>query len=252
MIDRESHISMYAQIASQLESKIQSGELQPDDKIPTEAEITETYQVSRVTARLAINLLLEKGLVVRKQGKGTFVTNSLLRQELGGMEGFYDSFIAKDMEAKLLTMQVIDTPPEVMDILGDTFNRTLHLNRIYMRDQNIYGYSHVYMPVELAKTVTWDIAAANSGYSLLTKHSGYMLKNARMTIRAFTCTEEQAETLKIEPGEPLLRLSRTSFNHEDKPVEHLKLYLRSDISEFSMTIPGNFHLVDGIRDAGTD
>lgn len=248
MIDRESPISMYAQIAAQLEAKIQSGELQPDDKIPTEAEITESFQVSRVTARLAINVLLEKGLVVRKQGKGTFVTNPVLRQELGGMEGFYDSFIAKDMEARLLTMKVIDTPPEVMDILGESFQRTLYLNRIYTRNQNIYGYSHVYMPAELSRSVTWDIAESHSGYSLLTKFNQDVLKHAKMTIRAITCTEEQADILKIEPGEPLLRLSRISYNHEDKPVEHLRLYLRSDISEFSMTIPGNFRMVDGIRD----
>ena len=73
MIDRTSHISMYAQIAAILESAIQLGELQPDQKIPTEAELMETYNVSRMTSRQAIEILHEKGLVVRKQGKGIFV-----------------------------------------------------------------------------------------------------------------------------------------------------------------------------------
>jgi GntR family transcriptional regulator len=248
-IDRESHISMYSQIASLLESAIKAGELAPDQKIPTEAELMETYSVSRMTARLAIQSLHEKGLVVRKQGKGTFVIGSLIRQELGGMEGFYDSFLAKDLEAKLIEMKVMDTPQEVSEILGEAFNKSLFLKRIYLRKDEVYGFSHVYLPVELAKTVTWEVAENHSGYSLLTKHTGYELKNANLAIRAFPSTQEQADVLEVQAGDPILRLSRTTFTPDDKPIEHLKLFLRSDTCEFNITVPGHFSIVNGIRDA---
>jgi GntR family transcriptional regulator len=247
MIDRISHISMYAQIAAILESAIHSGELQPDQKIPTEAELMEKYNVSRMTARQAIQILHEKGLVVRKQGKGTFVIGPMLRQELGGMEAFYDSFLQKDLKPKLLEMKVTDTPDDVIEILGDRFVQSLYLKRIYYRNDEIYGFSLMYLPVELASSVTWQLAETNAGYSLLTKHAGYSLKNANLTIRALPANKEQAEIFNIRRKEPLLQLSRTSYTTDEQPIEHIKLYLRSDRCEFNITVPGNFLLVDGIR-----
>ncbi|SEC01141.1 GntR family transcriptional regulator [Paenibacillus sp. GP183] len=247
MIDRTSHVSMYAQIAAILESAIHSGELQPNQKVPTEAELMETYNVSRMTARQAIEILHEKGLVVRKQGKGTFVTGPMLRQELGGMEAFYDSFLKKELEPKLLEMKVTDTPDDVMEILGDHFAQTLFLKRVYYRNDEIYGFSLMYLPVELASSVTWQLAEKNAGYSLLTKHAGYSLKNANLTIRALPANKEQAEILNIRPKQPLLQLSRTSYTSEEQPIEHIKLHLRSDRCEFNIDVPGNYLLVDGIR-----
>ena len=247
-IDRESPISMYSQIAALLEKAIQSGELKPDQKIPTEAEIMETYQVSRMTARLAINALYEKGLVVRKQGKGTFVADPILHQELGRMEGFYDSFLAKDLKPKLKEMKVMDTPEDIREILGEPFSKTLYLKRSYYKDDQIYGYCHFYMPVDLSKTVTWEMAETNSGYSLLTKHAGYVLKYANLSIRAVAATREHMEDLQISQGDPVLCLSRTSYTQDDKPIEHLKLYLRSDTCEFNIKVPGFFSIMNGIRD----
>lgn len=247
MIDRASHISMYAQIAAILESAIQLGELQPDQKIPTEAELMETYNVSRMTSRQAIEILHEKGLVVRKQGKGTFVIGPMLKQELGGMEAFYDSFLQKDLVPKLLEMKVTDTPDDVVSILGEQFTQSLFLKRIYYRDEEIFGFSLMYLPVSLASTVTWQLAEQNAGYTLLTKHGGYSLKNASLTIRSLSANKEQAELLKIPAKDPLLQLSRTSFTAEEQPIEHIKLYLRSDLCELNMNVPGNSFLVDGIR-----
>jgi DNA-binding GntR family transcriptional regulator len=247
LIDRESHISMYSQIASFLESKIHSGELKLDDKIPTEAEIMEIYQVSRVTARLAIDSLHEKGMVVRKQGKGTFVADTVLQQDLGNLEGFYDSMIAKDFVAQLIEMRVIDTPEYISNKLNDSFKRSLFLKRIYIRKDDVYAYSHVYLPEEMAKTITWEIAEKNSGYTMLNQFSEHQLKVANLNIRAFPATMEQCETLSVDIGEPILCLSRTSLSNDNRPIEHTKIFLRSDISEFTISIPKGISMFNGIR-----
>jgi GntR family transcriptional regulator len=248
MIDRESHISMYSQIANYLESKISSGELKLDDKIPTEAEIMEMFKVSRVTARLAIDSLHEKGMVVRKQGKGTFVTDPVLQQDLGKFEGFYDSMIAKDFVTKLIEMKVVDTPEYISSKLGKAFNRSLFFKRIYFRKNDVYAYSHVYLPEEMAKTITWEIAEKNSGYTLLTQFSDHELKVANLAIRAFPADTEQCETLSVDMGEPILCLSRTSLSDDNLPIEHTKIFLRSDTSEFTISIPKGISMLKGIRE----
>lgn len=252
MLDRESHISMYTQIANILESDILSGKLKKDEKLPTEMELMETYDVSRMTARLAIKSLHDKGLVVRKQGKGTFVADTILHQEIGQMEGFYDSFIAKKLKPELMEMKVMETPEDVKEILGDDFQKCLFLKRGYLQETTALGYSEIYMPVELSRIITWAIAEKNSGYSLLTKYAGHQLKQANLSIRALPSTEEQARTLNMSKDIPVLRLCRTSVTKNDQPIEHLRLTLRSDISEFNLSVPGNFSLFKGIRDMSAE
>jgi GntR family transcriptional regulator len=238
---------MYTQIANHLEDAILSGELKPNQKLPTEAELMKTYDVSRMTARMAVQNLHEKGLVVRKQGKGTFVIDSLLHHDLGTMEAFYDSFKAQDIEAELVEMKVIETPIEVSAHLGDEFKRSLYFKRLYKRKNVVLGFANVYLPEDLSQTVTWHLAEKHSGYSLLSKYSGYELITADLSIRAFPSTEEEAGIINLTPPEPILRLSRTTYTTGNKPIEFLSLVLRSDTCEFKFSVPGNFSIEKGIH-----
>ena len=73
MIDREGMVPLYVQIADDIAARIQRGELQPNRLIPSENRITQEYGVARGTARKALQLLRDRGLVVTVPGRGTFV-----------------------------------------------------------------------------------------------------------------------------------------------------------------------------------
>ncbi|SFD35477.1 GntR family transcriptional regulator [Bacillus sp. OV194] len=246
-IDRNSPISMYVQISNQLEEKILSGVLKPSEKLPIETEIMEQYGVSRITARLAFQNLEEKGLIVRKRGKGTFVIDSLIRHDLGSMNAIYDSFKAQDIEAKLEEMKVIETPTEVYEKMGKGFEKSLYFRRNYVRNNVVLGYANVYFPVHLSQVITWHQAEEQSGYSLLTQLAGYNLKYADFSFRTLSCNKEQAELLNISESHPVLRLTRISYNTTDVPIEFLSLILRSDTCEFNFRAPGDLSIVDGIQ-----
>lgn len=74
-VNPDSMTPMYKQIIDILSRKMDEGELKPGDRIPSEAELMQTYHVSRITVRSAINELEEDGMVVRSRGKGTFVAS---------------------------------------------------------------------------------------------------------------------------------------------------------------------------------
>ena len=74
MLKQDAMTPLYVQLMDTVEKDIKSGRYKPGDKIMTESEMAKTYGVSLITVRKAIGSLMEKGLVVRKQGKGTFVT----------------------------------------------------------------------------------------------------------------------------------------------------------------------------------
>lgn len=245
-IERDSHISMYKQIANVLENAIYSGELKPNQKLPTEAELMDQFNVSRVTARTALQSLFEKGLIVRKQGKGTFVNDAPIHHKLD-FEGFYDSFTSKNMNAMLMDMKLVDTPEDVRDILGDDFYRSFWIRRHYMRDDDMIGFGNGYYPKELAQYVTWSQAEENSMYHLLTKYLPFELKQSNLSIRAFPSTEEQAKLLGIDPHDPVLLLSRTMITSNNKPISHLRFVLRADTNEFNITLPNPFSLFKGIQ-----
>jgi DNA-binding GntR family transcriptional regulator len=72
-IERDSVVPVYEQIADRIAAQIESGELPPGARVPSEATICQTYEVSRDTARRAMELLRERGLVETRAGKGSFV-----------------------------------------------------------------------------------------------------------------------------------------------------------------------------------
>lgn len=246
-IERDSHISMYKQIANVLEEAIYSGQLKPNQKLPTEVELMDQFNVSRVTARTALQSLFEKGLVIRKQGKGTFVNDAPIHHELDSFEGFYGSFTSKNMNAVLMDMKLDDTPEDVRKILGQDFNRSFWIRRHYMRDDDMIGFGNGYYPKELAQYVTWSQAEQNSMYTLLTKYLPFELKHTTLSIRAFPSTEEQAKLLGIEPHDPVLLLSRTIITTDNNPISHLRFILRADTNEFNITLPNPFSLFNGIQ-----
>ena len=79
---------LYVQLMDTVEKDIKSGRYKPGDKIMTESEMAKTYGVSLITVRKAIGSLMEKGLVVRKQGKGTFVTKPKFSRNIKRLQSF--------------------------------------------------------------------------------------------------------------------------------------------------------------------
>lgn len=104
MVDRESPLPAYFQIARDLRRRISSGEWKPNDQLPTELELSEQYGVSRMTLRQALNELQKDNLLLRRRGAGTFVNLSFA--ELLGNHPVQVTQLAADTEVKMLRQQV--------------------------------------------------------------------------------------------------------------------------------------------------
>ena len=87
MLNQDVMTPLYVQLMDEVEKDIREGKYKPGDKIMTEAEMAKFYGVSLITVRKAIGSLMEKGLVVRRQGKGTFVTKPKISRKPSKMSG---------------------------------------------------------------------------------------------------------------------------------------------------------------------
>ncbi len=88
MLDKASATPFYQQIANQIRSRIESGEYEPGQLLPTEPMLCKEYDVSRITVRSAIQSLADLGLVIKKPGKGSFVADNISRQSYKSFRGF--------------------------------------------------------------------------------------------------------------------------------------------------------------------
>ena len=95
VIDKKSPLPLYYQVEEHIKQTIQSEELQPGDALPSERELSENFQISRMTVRQAITNLVNQGFLFREKGRGTFVSNQKFEQNLQGLTSF-----TEDMKAR--------------------------------------------------------------------------------------------------------------------------------------------------------
>ena len=111
-IDRDSAVPVYMQIAQKLKNDIEQGALSQGAKVPNETALGKRFLASRITVRKAVDILVQDGLLERKQGKGTYVVNSGVQVDFGTMQSFYGSLVrtGAHISTDLLHCQRIQAP----------------------------------------------------------------------------------------------------------------------------------------------
>src|SRR5688572_11241600 len=120
VLSRSSPEPLYRQLAGHLEQEIRSGRLKPGDRLEPESSLAGRFRVSRITLRQAVADLVRKELVVRKQGKGTFVTGPAVQHDLRRTHGLLGSLFsqADGASARLLRYELRAPPADIAALLG--------------------------------------------------------------------------------------------------------------------------------------
>ncbi len=120
MLNQDAMTPLYVQLMDEVEQAINNGIYKPGDRIMTEAEMAKKYGVSLITVRKAIGSLMEKGLVIRKQGKGTFVTKPKFSKNMKKLQGFSDMCEQMGVKpgAKVLESRLINADEKTAARLG--------------------------------------------------------------------------------------------------------------------------------------
>ncbi|MFR5969493.1 MAG: GntR family transcriptional regulator, partial [Oscillospiraceae bacterium] len=118
-LSMDSDIPLYSQLVSIIKRNISAGTLAPGALLPSEAELCRTFDVSRSTVRQAIGALESEGLVVRKQGRGTFVAEPKMRRRTENVYSFTSEISAMGMvpSSTILEFEVVDPTPDIVSML---------------------------------------------------------------------------------------------------------------------------------------
>lgn len=243
-LHRSSPEPLYRQIAAHLEEAIRSGRLNPGDKLDSEAALIERFKVSRITVRQAIDELVRQHVLVRKQGKGTFVTSAPVRHDLRRTHGLFHSLFAqaRDAGATLLRYELATPPAEVSSSMGlPPRHPALALERLYMAGRKPVGLAQDWLDPAIAKFPR--ARAEVTSTEGMMREAGIDIADVRVSIGAEAVGAPVARLLQISPRAPVLVYRRSCIGSDGLAKEVARIWICSDRYEFVCSSPG----VDPLR-----
>ena len=243
MLSRNTSIPLYEQLKNMIEHKINTREFQPNEQIPSERELGERYNVSRITVRQAIALAEKEGLVSRVHGVGTFVANPKIKQELNTIVDFQSTVTDLGLIAstELLHSEIITSDFKLAKLLNlNVMEKILNLQIVGYGNDNPIVFYNTYFSFALGEKMreaSKEVIKRNEPFSTLDLYKEFTdaePTHVEQTFEAITATEQLAQPLKVNPGFPILRV--TSIVYQDyMPLEYKEAHYRGDTYRFFMT-----------------
>ena len=214
---------LYQQIKALITQSLQSGEWKPGELIPSEVELAQRFKVSQGTVRKAIDELAAENLVMRRQGKGTFVsTHHEARAHFRFLRLMPDEGVPHYPESKFIEVKRMRAPADVARLLDlKSGDAVIYIKRVQSFDGRPTIVEELWLPGQTFKGLTAERLEGYKGpmYGLFESEFGTRMIRAAEKIRAVCADAADAELLQLAPGTPLLCAERVSFTYGDKPVE---------------------------------
>ena len=204
----------YREIAEDLRSRVDAGEFAVGRLLPSEADLSRSYDVSRVTVRKALDVLREQGLVDSRQGFGWFVASEPVHQPLAKLATIEDQLARSGVrsERRITDFAFVKAPPSVQAVLG--VDKVLRVDRVNLADGEPFARVTVFCPEQLGAQLSKAQVASHSFYDLLPVTLG----GAVQRIEAAAASHDDANLLAIPVGSPVLRCERITSNIEGRAV----------------------------------
>jgi GntR family transcriptional regulator len=226
---------LYAQVETALASEIAATTLPPGSQIPSEDSLIARFDVSRTTVRKAIENLVARGLVEIRRGKGTFVIEPRIRQDLTELTGFVEDMMAlgRNPSARLVDKRAVPASKMVAHCLGVPIGAQVYrIERVRLADGVAMSLDETYLPLEIGEKVASNDLEVEPIFALLEGKYGLLLIEAQYQLEAVTACNYVAQALGIEVGSPIFLIERTSYTEGLKPIDYEKLYYRGDLIKF--------------------
>lgn len=220
MLKQDAITPLYVQLMEELETSIRNGVYKPGDKIMTEAEMAKEYGVSLITVRKAVGSLMEKGLLVRKQGKGTFVTKPKYSRNMKKLQSFTEMCEQMGVKpgAQVLENRLIMADKKVADRLGiEPGSNVVYISRLRLADGEPVQVEKSYFPLKYAFLLEEDL---NNGsmFECLKEKAGAKVASSEKMIELCRATAEEAALMDVKKGDYLLFVKSTAYDENGEPM----------------------------------
>lgn len=243
MLERRAPVPLYHQIELRLREDIESGKYHPGERLPTEKTLQETYRVSRVTIRTALRRLEEEGLISTERGRGTFVTiqggdGKRIERDTTRLRSFEEDIARQGGEPRIEVLSLERAPVSqriaaLLEVPNDI--EVTRVRRLgWVGEAPLWlesRYIHPDVGDELMIADAQNVSITVS----LESQTGRRVDRSHLRITAASATKDQARSLNIEKGDPVL-INEFVVYAGDKPIEVARAVFRADRYAFSVEV----------------
>lgn len=236
MINANSPKPLYLQIKAYLLAQIHAGSYPPDARIPSERDLAKQFQVNRLTVNKALRELIQDGVLYTTVGKGTFVRGARIDQQLSNLTSFTEEMAKRGQQAasRILATHTQPAAAETAHILQITAGaEVIILKRVRLADEKPIALETSTLIAALCPgLLEGHDFSRESLYAVLRTQYHLTLAYAEQTMEARRATRDEARWLEIEPGDPILNITRVTRMADDRPFEYVRSAYRGDCYTF--------------------
>ena len=234
-IDNNSSIPLYSQVRDNILSDIENNIIKKGEKLPSELDLAQKYSVSRITIRKALESLEADEIIVRKQGKGTFVTTPKTRFKADDQIGFTKSWemLGKEPRTQLLKIELVEPKKKIRDFLGAKEGEpVVSSTRLRFVDDIPISIETNYYSRKLSFIISEDLNG--SLFDILINKHGLTVKHEARILTLCRANASESKLLGVKRNSPLLlfkdRLIDSNsvalfYSTQVYNIENMELYL---------------------------
>ena len=238
-LTNDSVTPLHHQVYMVLRQQIEEGLYHGEKPIPSEHELSQAFQVSRITIRRALDRLKQEGYVSRSRGRGTFARTPPQPQAISAnLRGIFENLLAMGLRTrvKLIEFGYVPATPAVAKKLrlepGATVQRAV---RVRYHENIPFSHLTTYLPEDIGQHCD-EQELSDKPLLLLMERAGIRVSAADQIVSAKLADTMVAPLLNVETGSALLWVKRLVFDQNDRPVEYLHALYRPDIYEYQMSM----------------
>lgn len=231
---KESPIPLYLQIEGEIRGRIDRGELTPLAQLSSEAELSEEFRVSRMTARKAVDRLVGDGILFRRPGKGTFVAPVKVEHTASSQLSFSAAMdaLGRRHSTRVLDAGLVSAPAKVaIDLQLTSSGQVVYLRRVRLLEDEPVAIHIAYLPIQFAGILEHDLTGS---LTALMQTTGARITESHDTLEAVSATGDDARWLRVAAGAPLVRIEGTAYGMGLQPLRYSDALYRADRFRFGI------------------
>lgn len=238
-IDKDSPIPLYYQLKQIICELIDNEELKANETVPTERELCEYHEISRMTVNKAIASLVNEGRLYRQRGKGTFVVKNKEKHQLQNLLSFTEDMKLRGImiHTKIISFQrKLPTKKMQRDLQLVDEQEVFEITRLRNVAGEPYAIEVAYIPAMLCEGLTAEMLENNSLYNILETNFGLKFDYGQQTIEPVLVNDYESELLQVKQKTLALMFSRLTYSKQNVPIEITKSIYRSDRYKVEITL----------------
>jgi len=230
---------LYDQVYQALLQQIVDGTYQIHQQLPSEKELSELFNVSRITIRQALNQLQLEHLIYKIQGKGTFVSAPKSFQNISELQGFAEAMtdLGHEVFNVVKEFRFIPATPHIASKLKVSVNSTVvEIKRIRLLNRKPVSFELTYLPEAIGTALQQINLSTRDVFLAIEEDLSIALGHADLNIDATLADEELSELLQVDLHAPLLRVERLTHDHAGNPIDFEYLYFSGERFQYRLRV----------------